>query len=79
MTLKMTMKVEVDRERCQGHGQCVIASPELFELDEEDLSRPLYNRVTGDQITAARSAEIACPVGAIRVYGPQSAETTGMT
>lgn len=29
------MKVVVDRELCQGHGQCVIVAPEIFDIDDD--------------------------------------------
>jgi ferredoxin len=29
-----TVKVKVDRERCQGHARCAALAPELFALDE---------------------------------------------
>lgn len=31
------MRVNVDLERCEYHGQCVIAAPDLFELTEPDV------------------------------------------
>ncbi|MFH5821890.1 ferredoxin [Georgenia sp. AZ-5] len=30
------MKVNADLNRCQGHGLCRMAAPEVFELAEED-------------------------------------------
>lgn len=30
------MKVIADLNRCQGHGLCRMAAPELFDLREED-------------------------------------------
>jgi ferredoxin len=32
------MKVRVDRELCQAHGQCNMVSDELFPLDDEGYS-----------------------------------------
>ena len=32
------MKVLVDRELCQAHGQCNLVSDELFPLDDEGYS-----------------------------------------
>jgi ferredoxin len=32
------MKVRVDRELCQAHGQCNMVSEELFPLDDEGYS-----------------------------------------
>ena len=30
------MRVEVDRDLCQGHGVCTRECPEVFELDAND-------------------------------------------
>ena len=29
------MKVLVDYELCEGHGECVIAAPEVFDMNED--------------------------------------------
>jgi ferredoxin len=34
MTAGKTLKVRVDREKCQGHARCFALAPELFRLDE---------------------------------------------
>ncbi|MCD2191509.1 ferredoxin [Actinomycetospora soli] len=31
---EMSMKIVVDYELCEGHGECVVAAPEVFDLDE---------------------------------------------
>lgn len=28
------MRVEVDLDKCQDHGQCVFAAPDVFALDD---------------------------------------------
>lgn len=30
------MRVRVDRALCQGHTQCAMAAPDVFELGEDD-------------------------------------------
>ena len=30
------MKVRIDEDRCQGHIMCVMASPEIFAIRDED-------------------------------------------
>jgi ferredoxin len=30
------MKVRVDLARCEAHGECTYAAPEVFELDDDD-------------------------------------------
>ena len=32
------MKIRVNRQRCEGHGQCNLVSDELFPLDDEGYS-----------------------------------------
>jgi ferredoxin len=32
------MNVIVDHDRCEGHGKCVMAAPDVFELRDDDLS-----------------------------------------
>jgi ferredoxin len=68
------MKVEVDLNKCQDHGQCVYAAPELFALDD-DGRLSLRSRAT-DVYTAdvdeANTEELyeaaeVCPLQAITV------------
>jgi ferredoxin len=37
------MRITVDRERCVGAGQCVLAEPELFDQSEQDGRVVLLN------------------------------------
>jgi ferredoxin len=30
------VQVEVDRTKCQDHGQCMVAAPAVFSLDDDD-------------------------------------------
>jgi ferredoxin len=30
------MRVEVDRDRCEGNAVCVGIAPDLFDLDDEE-------------------------------------------
>ncbi|MFD9099130.1 ferredoxin [Streptomyces collinus] len=62
------MQVSVDKDRCCGAGQCVMAAPDVFDQSEDDglvLLRP------GTAGRAARAdLELAaglCPAGAISV------------
>ncbi|WP_214414662.1 ferredoxin [Sphaerisporangium fuscum] len=60
------MKVVVDMNKCQEHGQCVFAAPEVFAFDE--AGRLAY--VTGpDEALRAEVEEAAdvCPLQAIRI------------
>ncbi|MEV4173600.1 ferredoxin [Nonomuraea sp. NPDC049709] len=60
------MKLQINSERCQGHGRCYDLAPELFGEDDEG-----YGQVLGDglvapgQERAARLAVANCPEHAI--------------
>ena len=60
------MKIEVDADRCAGHGQCEFGAPELFSLDENgELS---YVAEPGpEQAPDVHKAVRACPTRAIKV------------
>ena len=60
------MKLQIDSERCQGHGRCYDLAPELFGDDDEG-----YGKVLGDGTVPpgkeqqARRAVANCPEQAI--------------
>ena len=29
------MKIEFDRDKCQGHNRCYMLAPDLFDVDDE--------------------------------------------
>jgi ferredoxin len=64
------VKVQIDHERCQGHGRCYDLAPGLFGEDDEG-----YGQVLGDGVVPAgaeREARLAaanCPERAIGVSG----------
>jgi ferredoxin len=65
------MKVLVDYKRCEGHGMCEQAAPELFALDE---AGELIARYDGREIpehlqAAAEDAVRLCPVAALAIEG----------
>jgi ferredoxin len=64
------MRVQIDPERCQGHGRCYDLAPGLFAEDDEG-----YGKVRGDGTMPpghehdARLAVLNCPERAIEVTG----------
>ncbi len=63
------IKVVVDRDLCQDHGQCVFAAPQVFELDEEGTLVVLQEEVGEDLRDAVEEAADVCPVQAITIEG----------
>jgi ferredoxin len=62
----MSLRVSVDRDVCQLHGQCVIAAPEVFSFD--DAGELVYLAGPDESLRAAvEAAADVCPTQAIRV------------
>ena len=61
------MKVEVDRERCQGHGRCYVLAPEVFESDDDGYGFAISAEVAPQFAEAARKGAGNCPEDAITI------------
>ncbi|SDQ34823.1 ferredoxin [Thermostaphylospora chromogena] len=60
------MKVIVDMDVCQDHGQCVFAAPEVFQLNEN--GRLVYVAEPDESLReAVEEAADVCPLQAITV------------
>ncbi|MEV1021353.1 ferredoxin [Streptomyces sp. NPDC050264] len=64
------MKVVVDRNKCQDHGQCVFAAPDVFAFD--DAGHLAYVPDPDDALSdEVEEAADVCPLQAIRIVaGP---------
>jgi len=61
------MKLLLDRSKCQGYGNCVIAAPDVFDVDD---SGHVVLLIAADDLPDDRIAEIKqavrdCPVSAL--------------
>jgi len=63
------IRVVVDRDVCQDHGQCVFAAPQVFELDEEGKLVVLQDEVDESLRDNVEEAADVCPVQAITIEG----------
>jgi ferredoxin len=62
------MKVVVDMNKCQDHGQCVFSAPDVFHFDEEGHLG--YVREPDEALRAeVEDAADVCPLQAIRIEG----------
>jgi len=61
------MRIFVNQERCEGHGQCVAATPEVFAFDGDGLTVVLQDPVDPAAETVARAAGRRCPVDALQI------------
>lgn len=62
------MKVVVDMSKCQDHGQCVFAAPDVFSMDDDGhlLYVPDPDEALRDEVEEAADV---CPLQAIRIEG----------
>ena len=60
------MKVLVDMNLCQSHGECAVVAPEVFELGDDDVLR--WEEDVGEELhEKVEEAVERCPMMAIRI------------
>ena len=62
------MKINFDRDACQGHNRCYMLAPELFDVDDEGYAILLVQGDIPDEL--ADKAQLAvdnCPEYAITI------------
>jgi ferredoxin len=68
MTNKATLKVHVNRDKCQGHNRCKAIAPELFELDEWGNAREVNDGTVPPELEEkAYLAKANCPEFAVEI------------
>lgn len=64
------MKVVLDELRCDAHGSCVYACPEVFALeDDDDVVRLLTDEPDESLRASVAAAARKCPKAAITIEG----------
>lgn len=68
--------VEVDRNRCEGHAQCVATAPNFFNLDEDgELAAAGVDTATSaGELEDVAMAVAACPMNALRLLKPKTVD-----
>lgn len=62
----MTYRIDIDQATCNGYGNCVLAAPEVFDLDlETNIAIVREGHAEDDE--AVLEAEADCPVRAIKL------------
>lgn len=59
------MRIEIDDDLCEFHGQCAVVAPEVFELSDVTVEYP--RDVPPGQEIKVRTAVKVCPQLAIHV------------
>jgi ferredoxin len=60
------MKVTVDLDLCQDHGQCAIAAPRVFRIDDAGRLEVDADPAESERLDVEGAADV-CPVQAILV------------
>lgn len=58
------MRITVDLDLCDGHGQCVFAAPNVFELDQVGDLHYDAEPADGERANVTNAVRL-CPVQAI--------------
>ena len=62
------MKVIVDSGRCELHGECMMAAPDVFAIEDDADSVTVLNAQPDEHLrSAVEEAAMMCPVAAIRI------------
>jgi ferredoxin len=63
------MRITVDQGRCEGHGRCENAAPQIFKLDDDGMLENFFEDqdLPVDVESAAVNAAAVCPVAALRI------------
>ena len=59
------MTLVIDTEKCQGHGRCVLASPDLFDVDDDGYGQVLIAEPGPEYAADLQQAIMNCPEQAI--------------
>jgi len=61
------MRIDVDYDRCEGHGLCEQTAPEVFRLDDEGSLHLARDEVATEQQSLVAAAVRVCPVAALKL------------
>jgi ferredoxin len=59
--------VEIDRDRCEGHGLCEQTAAEIYRLNDDGEVYVLVADIGAELLTKAEEGARVCPVAALRV------------
>jgi ferredoxin len=63
-----SFRLEIDRDRCQGHARCAALAPALFSVDDEGNGLVLVaGPISSELLDEAYLARSNCPELAIRI------------
>jgi ferredoxin len=67
------IRVEADRKLCQGYANCIAASPDVFDIDDDGVVVVLRDEVEDSEGPRIEESVRSCPVTALRLDRSASA------
>lgn len=61
------IEVHADREKCQGYANCIMAAPDIFDVDDDGLVVVLRDEIDNSERDHTDEAVRSCPVAALRL------------
>lgn len=61
------MRVTADLGKCDGYANCVVAAPDVFDLDDRGLVVILVDTPSDEAAAEVEEAVSSCPVAALRI------------
>lgn len=61
------MKAFVDRDGCIGCQACAGTCPEVFSMDDDNISVPIKEDISEEVLDSAKDARDGCPVSVISI------------
>jgi ferredoxin len=61
------MRVEIDRDVCQGNQLCIGIAADVFEIDEDGLAYVSTEEIPAALVGDVEQAALSCPTRAIRL------------
>ena len=71
----MVLRIEVDREKCMGSGNCGFWAPGVFDLDDDGIAYVVDPE--GDPEEKVVLAVEGCPTQAISIHRAGDADDAG--
>jgi ferredoxin len=63
-----------NRESCRGYGNCLIAAPKVFDVDDDGLVIVLKDDVSAEELSAVERAAYDCPTNSITIESDAAVE-----
>ena len=68
MAARRTLKLHIDRDKCQGHNRCKALAPELISLDRFGTASEVGDGTVPPELEEkARLAKANCPEFAVEI------------